>query len=143
MLFEEVGMFANLLESYNASVECQRDGARKFGTMAFIGTGGDFEGGGCVCAGSKVFTRNGELVSIENLLQKEGILGFDLKNQKVSTETVTYWQPYTEKECVKITTEKGRVLECSIDHPILYSKVNNFRTSKKVNGKRVYKKKVD
>lgn len=46
MVFEEVGMFQNLLESYNSSVECQRDGSRKFGTMAFIGTGGDFEGGG-------------------------------------------------------------------------------------------------
>lgn len=45
MIFEEVGMFNNLKESYGASVECQRDSSYKFGSMFFIGTGGDMEGG--------------------------------------------------------------------------------------------------
>lgn len=90
MVFEEVGMFQNLLESYNSSVECQRDGSRKFGTMAFIGTGGDFEGGGCVCAGSKVYTNDGKLVNIEDLKKEEGILGFNQQAQKVSKEEITY-----------------------------------------------------
>lgn len=50
MIFEEIGMFDNLKESYNASVECQRDGADKFGSMMFLGTGGDMSGGGTVDA---------------------------------------------------------------------------------------------
>jgi hypothetical protein len=50
MIFEEVGMFDNLKESYVASVECQRDGAHKFGTMMFLGTGGDMNGGGTLDA---------------------------------------------------------------------------------------------
>lgn len=45
MIFEEVGMFDNLKESYVASVECQREGSFKFGSMLFIGTGGDMSGG--------------------------------------------------------------------------------------------------
>lgn len=40
MIFEEVGFFENLKETYAASVECQRDGATKFGSMMFTGTGG-------------------------------------------------------------------------------------------------------
>lgn len=40
------GMFDNLIDSYNASVECMRDGAWKFGSAVFLGTGGDFQGGG-------------------------------------------------------------------------------------------------
>lgn len=46
MVFEECGMFDNLIDSYNASVECMRDGAWKFGSAVFLGTGGDFQGGG-------------------------------------------------------------------------------------------------
>lgn len=46
MLWEEIGMFNNLLESYASAVECQRDGSLKFGSMMFLGTGGAFESGG-------------------------------------------------------------------------------------------------
>ena len=54
MLFEEVGMFPNIKDSYNASVECQRDGAWKFGSMMFLGTGGDMQGGGCLTGDTRV-----------------------------------------------------------------------------------------
>lgn len=43
-------MFNNLIEAYNSSVECQRNGSVKFGSMMFLGTGGDFEGGGTLAA---------------------------------------------------------------------------------------------
>lgn len=45
MVFEEIGMFNNLIASRNASVECQMNGAFKFGSMMFLGTGGDMGGG--------------------------------------------------------------------------------------------------
>ena len=45
MIFEEIGMFDNLIASRNASVECQQDGAIKFGSSMFLGTGGDMDRG--------------------------------------------------------------------------------------------------
>lgn len=45
MVFEEIGMFNNLIASRNASVECQMNGAFKYGSMMFLGTGGDMDGG--------------------------------------------------------------------------------------------------
>lgn len=45
MIFEEIGMFDNLIAARNASVECQQDGAIKFGSMMFLGTGGDMDRG--------------------------------------------------------------------------------------------------
>ena len=40
MVYEEVGMHANILECYDASVENMRLNGRKFGTAIFLGTGG-------------------------------------------------------------------------------------------------------
>jgi len=45
MVFEEIGMFNNLRESYAASVDVMKDGANKYGSGIFIGTGGDMESG--------------------------------------------------------------------------------------------------
>lgn len=74
---------------------------------------------GCVCKDTKVWNNKGELVNIQDLVQEEGILGYDLQNHKVSKEDITYWQAPHEKMCYRITTNKGRILECSDDHPIL------------------------
>ena len=77
---------------------------------------------GCVCAGTKIWTKNGDLIKIEDLKPEQGILGYDYKNGNVSKEKIIYWQPPKEKECYRITTHTGRILECSYDHPILWSK---------------------
>ena len=53
MVFEEVGIFNNLEQSYAASVDCQRDGGVKFGSMLFLGTGGSIEQGSA--AAKKMF----------------------------------------------------------------------------------------
>lgn len=73
---------------------------------------------GCVCAGTKVWTNAGDFVNIEDLDPKQGILGYD--GSGVSREPITYWQPPAKKPCYRITTNTGRFLECSEDHPILY-----------------------
>lgn len=143
MLFEEVGMFDNLKESYVASVECQRNGDDKFGTMVFIGTGGDMHGGGCLTGETKVWDSEGNLHLLKDLNINKGIKGFDIKNQEVSNEPITYWQDYTEKPCYRITTNTGRYIQASEEHPLLCSKASNFRHSKKINRKRIYWKKVD
>ena len=50
MVLEEIGMFSNLKASHEASVECMKNGAYKFGSCMYLGTGGDMEGGGTVDA---------------------------------------------------------------------------------------------
>jgi hypothetical protein len=45
MVFEEIGMFNNLMESYENSVDCMKDGSTKFGSAMFLGTGGDMDKG--------------------------------------------------------------------------------------------------
>jgi len=97
---------------------------------------------GCVCAGTKVWNNYGELVNIEDLNKKDGILGFDQETGEISKEEITYWQPPFEKPCYKITLKGGRVLECSEDHPILASKPKDYKYFRR-DGKRSYKKNVD
>ena len=127
MVYEEVGMHSNILECYDASVENMRLNGRKFGTAIFLGTGGDMEGGGCCMAGTPVWDSNGNLYSIENLPTTSGILGFNQSTQTISKENISYWQEAKTKPCYRIETNMGRVLECSEDHPILYSKISRFR----------------
>lgn len=45
-VFEEIGMFPNLRESFAALDPVFKDGDYKYGTMVLIGTGGDMDGGG-------------------------------------------------------------------------------------------------
>lgn len=76
---------------------------------------------GCVCAGTKVWTNDGDLVNIEDLDHSRGIIGFNAFQGRASKEDITYWQPPAEKPCYRIRTRSGRMLECSEDHPILWS----------------------
>lgn len=76
---------------------------------------------GCVCAGTKVYNHNSELVNIEDLTQEEGILGFNQDLQEVSKEPITWMQPPSEKPCYKIYFDDLNYLECSYEHPILMS----------------------
>lgn len=41
MVFEEIGMFSNLEESYLHSIDNMQNGDIKYGSSMFIGTGGD------------------------------------------------------------------------------------------------------
>lgn len=74
---------------------------------------------GCVCAGTKVWDNYGNLTNIEDLVPENGILGYN--GEGISKEEIIYWQPPKEKNCYRITTNTGRFLECSDDHPILWS----------------------
>lgn len=80
----------------------------------------------CVCEGTKVWNSKGDLKLIEELTPEEGIIGWDINTQKFSKESISYWQDYTEKSCVRITTNSGKYLECSTDHPILTRRMNAF-----------------
>lgn len=82
---------------------------------------------GCVCKGTKVWTKDGILTTIENITKNTGILGYATKG--TIQENIPWLQPPGQKECVRITTDKGYVIECSKDHPLLWSK-RSYRDGK-------------
>jgi intein/homing endonuclease len=123
VIFEESGKNPNLLQAWNISLKSMQQGRLTHGLMCGFGTGG------CVCAGTKVWNNEGNLINIEDLKIEEGILGFNGKS--ICKENISYWQEPYEKPCLRITLNSGRKLECSIDHPLLWSRGKNFvRTCK-------------
>ena len=74
---------------------------------------------GCVCAGSRLINNEGKFLNIEDLVQEEGIIGWG--NRKANRENIFALKTPDYKECLRIELESGTILECSIDHPILYS----------------------
>lgn len=119
ILFEEAGKNPELLEAFAVVESSMSQGVDTYGQAVLFGTGG------CVCAGTKVWDNNGSLYNIEELPQRNGILGF--QEGGISKEDITYWQKPTLKECLRIITNSGKQLECSIDHPILKGiKIKNF-----------------
>lgn len=121
ILYEEMGTFDGLLELYDVTRKSVEDGDYTFSCMYLVG---------CVCAGTKVWTIDGRNINIEELEEKDGIVGFtdnlDLADKQlirgITKEPIVstiYKQP---KECIRITLSNGNILECSIDHPILIQK---------------------
>jgi hypothetical protein len=77
LVFEEIGMFNNLKSSYVASVETQRDGKNKFGSMFLIGTGGDMDGGGTLDAYEMFYNPVAfDALTFEDTWEYRGKIGF-------------------------------------------------------------------
>lgn len=72
---------------------------------------------GCVCAGTKVWNNNGDLVNIEDLKQEDGIVGYD--GDKIIKQKIGWFKEPSKKQCLKITVQGGHSIECSEDHPFL------------------------
>lgn len=122
IIFEEAGSFSELGAAWQiARPSVEQDGVA-FGTMIAFG---------CVCAGTKVWTADGNCVSIEDLNPQDGIMGWD--TYQVYPQNISNVNPPAEKPCLRITTNTGRTLECSTDHPLLWSTPGK---TKRVPGKR-------
>lgn len=117
---EESGEFENLCEFISATNDCLMDGDTQVGTFMIYG---------CVCAGTKVWNNKGELVNIEDLIHSDGIIGYNENDFKYSKEEIIYWQLPAKKECYRITTNSGRILECSHDHPILRREFRYYKNN--------------
>lgn len=117
LIYEEFGVFPKFIETWGTSEFNVREGDYAFGSRSFVG---------CVCAGTKVRTSEGVEVNIEDLKQSDGILGYDIHTDSISKEPITYMQEPAYKECVRLVTN-NRILECSIDHPILVRKTVSKR----------------
>ncbi len=122
ILWEEAGKFPGLKQAWQIAQPSVEEDGVAFGLMIAFG---------CVCAGTEVISKKGEFIKIEELKQKDGVLGYNTYGS-VAQDIEHFREPY-ETECYKITTNSGRKLECSHNHPIVYS----HRTlSKRVPGKR-------
>lgn len=113
-LIDEVGFHYNLLDTLGQLHECTTVDGEKYGTLWM-----------CVCEGTKVFRSDGSIVNIEDLKKEDGIIGWDDETKSESPTTIEKMYSPTLKDCYRITTHKGKVLECSYDHPILWTK-NGF-----------------
>lgn len=108
VLLEEAGAFPNLKASYAAIKPALTAGVYITGQIVIFG---------CVAEGTKVYTSEGEVKSIEDIEQVDGILGYD--GEDVNSQDIVWQKIPIEKECIKITTSSGNILTCSVDHPIL------------------------
>lgn len=131
LIIEEAGAFGTpglLKNCYAASEDTVKDGEIKTGLITIFG---------CVCKGTKVWDKKGRLVNIEDITKDTGIIGYG--GIGTTKEHIPYLQPPTKKECLRITTNKGFSIECSTDHPLLWSKnhwVKDLDNRKKVTFKR-------
>jgi len=133
IFFEEAGSFPELQDAWAYAMPTMRQGDRTLGTMIAFG---------CLTENNDVITADGRKVSIKDLKQEDGILGYST-NTGVSEEPIIWMQPPAEKPCVRLTTNTGRHIECSTDHPILWGR-QNFGSRPRVKGsdKRVFVKKM-
>ena len=104
---EYAGAKGDITQTMDAVYDGISDAAMAFGPV------------GCVCAGSRVINNEGKFLNIEDLVQEEGIIGWG--NRKANRENIFALKTPDYKECLRIELESGTILECSIDHPILYS----------------------
>lgn len=122
IIFEEAGSFSELGAAWQIARPSVEQDGMAFGTMIAFG---------CVCAGTKVWTADGNCVSIENLNPQDGIMGWD--TYQAYPQNISNVNPPANKPCLRITTNTGRTLECSTDHPLLWSTPGKTR---RVPGKR-------
>lgn len=133
IFFEESGAFGTpglLTQSYRATEDCVKAGNIKTGLIMIYG---------CVCAGTKIWTHKGECKNIEDLRQEEGIIGYHPIGS--IKEPISYMSPPATKPCYRIETSNGGFIECSNDHPLLWSS-NKFKKDG-VNGKKVTFKRAE
>lgn len=123
VLWEEGGKFPDLLDAWRIEQpSVETDDGVAFGLMIAFG---------CVCKGTKVWTSTGDCVNIEDIKKEQGILGWD--TYQAVQQHIDNINPPAQKPCVRITTNTGRTLECSTDHPLLWSTPGK---TKRVPGKR-------
>ena len=122
ILWEEGGKFPGLKDAWQIARPSVEQGSNVFGLMIAFG---------CVCEGTKIVTNKGIPINIENLIKEDGIIGYNTYST-IKQDIEHFREPYYT-QCYKITTNSGKSLEASADHPIIYS----HRTlSRRVPGKR-------
>lgn len=115
---EEFGAFPNVDAVYNIALPSVTDGDKTFGQIILIGTGGSE---GCLTKNNKVFTGDGRIINIDELVPEDTIVGYDVINQTAVIQPIEHINTPTVKNCVLIETNDFNHIECSNDHPIYAS----------------------
>lgn len=120
--YEEDGLFPNLETAWNINRRAVEEGKIAYGQMVALG---------CVCAGTKVWTNDGELINIEDSYtrQTSGILGYD--GNGIYKEKIEWFKEPAKKPCYRIKTSGNNMIECSEDHPLLITR-NHWRVTNPV-----------
>lgn len=108
LFFEEFGSNEHAIKLWIQSLALVSIQGVKFGTRLQYG---------CVTQGNKVWTNEGRLINIEDLQQREGIIGYDGTGSY--QENIVWMKPPEKKLCYRITTTGNNYIECSHDHPLL------------------------
>lgn len=116
-LIDEIGTLENLIGCLKDSDGSWWSGGGTKPSCLVVATG-------CVCAGTKVYTKEGKIINIEDLKQEDGIIGYN--GFKTIEQTINWFKAPEEKECFRITTSSGNIIECSYDHPLLITKRNFY-----------------
>ncbi len=111
VFLEEAGTFENLKAAYWATRPTMEDGAFTTGMMVIFG---------CVCEGTKVWTDDGRQINIEDLEVYDSILGYG--GRGITKEPILQAKTVATKPCYRIETSGGLSIECSYDHPLLWSR---------------------
>lgn len=112
---EEAGKFNNLLTAFQVSVEpLIRDGEIMIG-IAIVA--------GCVCKGTEVLTAEGKYNKIENIKIHDKLTSY--VDNSLREERISWLKPVAKKQCYRIITSNDHFIDCSFDHPLLWSK-NKF-----------------
>lgn len=140
MVMEEIGMFNNLKSSHEASVECMKNGAYKFGSCMYLGTGGDMEGGGTVDARDMFYNPDVyDMVTFTDEWENKGKISYfvpayrglnQFKDKNGNTQ-VAHAKDYLEKFRDKL--KKGKNARSALDaelqnRPLVPSEVFLTRT---------------
>lgn len=135
MVFEEIGMFDNLRAAYAASVDVMRDGANKYGSAIFIGTGGDMHGGGTKDAHYMFYHPwEFDMVEFEDTWENQGRIGYFVPgemglDQYKDDEGNTNWEQareYLTREREKLSSSRGSSLTLQnhiVYHPLKPSEI--------------------
>ena len=115
--YEEDGLFPNLEKAWNVNLKAVEDGDVGFGFML---------AGGCLTKNNLIWTNDGRLLPINEITKEDGILGYD--GNGIYKEKIGWFKEPQKKPCYKITTSGGDTIECSHDHPLLWSR-NHWRKS--------------
>lgn len=132
--WEEIGKDPHILKKWQIARPSVETDNYAHGTMV---------GYGCLTAKNKVWDVSGKLWDIEDFVRnrKGTIIGYE-EGKGISFEHVVNINPIGGiKSCVKLTTNTGRNIECSIDHPILWGR-RDYGSCPRIGGKRPFIKKT-
>lgn len=121
---EEFGKFPNVADVIKIAEPSVKEGDITFGTLVAIGTGGEE---GCLTDNNFIFLSDGRLVHPSEIVYGDSPIGYNIEKQECRKEAIERMKLPAKKQCIKITTNSFRTIECSIDHPIYSS--NHYNAS--------------